>query len=66
MRYVPDLKISLISLGMLDQIDYNFKAANGCLKVVKGSMVIMKGVKINGLYILDGRTVIRSVSNAQK
>ena len=34
--------------------------------MVKGSMVIIKGVKMNGLYILDGRTVIESVSNVQK
>ena len=29
-------------------------------------MVIMKGVKMNGLYIFNGRTVIGSVSNVQK
>ena len=29
-------------------------------------MVIMKGVKMNGLYILDGRIVVGSVSNVQK
>ena len=51
---------------MLDQIGFSFKEENGCLKVVKGSIVIMKGVKMNGLYILDGRTVIGSVSNVQK
>ena len=65
-RYIPDLKRNLISLGMLDQIGCSFKAENGCLKVVKGSMVIIKGVKMNELYILDGRTVIGNVSNVQK
>ena len=65
-RYIPSLKMNLISLGMLDQIGCSFKAKNGCLKVVKGSLVILKGVKMNGLYILDGRTVIGSVLNVQK
>ena len=64
-RYVPDLKRKLISLGMLDQIGCTFKAENGCLKVVRGSLVIMKGVKVDGLYILDGRSLIGSVSNVQ-
>ena len=60
-RYVPDLKRNLISLGMLDQISCSFKVENGSLKVVKGSLVIMKGVKMNGLYIVDGRTIIGSI-----
>ena len=65
-RYIPDLKRNLISLGMLDQIGCSFKVENGCLKMVKGSMVIMNDVKMNGLYILDGRIIIGSVSNVQK
>ena len=51
---------------MLDQIGFSFKTENNCLKVAKGSMVIMKSIKMNGLYILDGRTVTESVSNVQK
>ena len=66
MRYASDLKRNLISLSILDQIGCSFKVENGCLKVVKGSFVIMKGVKMDGLYILDGRTIIGSVSNVQK
>ena len=41
--YVPELKGNLISLGMLDQIGCLFRAENGCMKVSKGFMVIMKG-----------------------
>ena len=65
MRYVPNLKRNLISLSILDQIGCSFKAENGSLKVVRGSLVIMKGVKMKGLYILDARTIIGSVSNVQ-
>ncbi|KAH9803501.1 hypothetical protein KPL71_001790 [Citrus sinensis] len=49
-RHVPDLKRNLISVGMLDQM--------GCI----GSMVIMKGNKNNGLYVLNGQTVIGEAS----
>ncbi|KAJ4708838.1 Retrovirus-related Pol polyprotein from transposon TNT 1-94 [Melia azedarach] len=52
-RYVPDLKRNLISLGMLDKSGCIFRAENGVLKVVKGSLVIMKGERRNGLYILQ-------------
>ncbi|KAJ4723531.1 Retrovirus-related Pol polyprotein from transposon TNT 1-94 [Melia azedarach] len=52
-RYVPDLKRNLISLGMLDKSGCILKAENGVLKVVKGSLVIMKGERRNGLYILQ-------------
>ena len=65
-EYVPNLKRNLILLGMLDHIGCSFKAKNGSLKVVKGSLVILKGVKMNVLYILDGRIIVGNVSNVQK
>ena len=51
-RYVPDLKRNLISLGMLDQLGCVFKAENETLKVINHSMVVIKGVRKNGLYVL--------------
>ena len=65
MRYVPELKRNLISLGMLDQIGCSFKAENGCLKVSNGSMVIMKGVRRSSIYVLIGKTVIGEVAYAE-
>ncbi|KAJ4724837.1 Retrovirus-related Pol polyprotein from transposon TNT 1-94 [Melia azedarach] len=56
-RYVPELKRNLISLGMVDRLGCSYKAENGVLKVVKGSLVIIKGIRKNGLYILQGNTV---------
>ena len=56
-RHVPDLKRNLISLGTLDKSGYNFKAKNGKLTISKGAMVVMKGQKRNGLYILEGYTL---------
>lgn len=57
-RYIPELKRNLISLGILDATGYSFKSENGSLIVCKGSLVIMKGFRDNGLYTLLGKTVI--------
>lgn len=43
-KYVSELRRNLISLVMIDQSDCSIKAENGELKVIKNSMVIMKGV----------------------
>ena len=51
-RYIPKLKRNLISLGVLDELGYVIKAEAGVLKVSRGSLVVMKGVKKNSIYIL--------------
>lgn len=51
------LKRNLISLGMLDQNGYCYKGENGELKVFRGSLVVMKGVRENGLYTLQGNII---------
>ncbi|TXG72438.1 hypothetical protein EZV62_001017 [Acer yangbiense] len=63
-RYIPDLKRNLISLGVLDSNGYCYKAQNGVLKVMKGSMVVMKAEKRNGLYLLDGVAIIGTAAVA--
>ncbi|KAH9648891.1 hypothetical protein KPL70_025781 [Citrus sinensis] len=61
-RHVPDLKRNLISLGMLDKIGCVVKVQQGIISVVKGSLVLLKGIRKNGLYVLEGTTVTRMVS----
>lgn len=61
-RYIPELKRNLISLGMLDELGYLVKIEAGMIKVLKGSLLVMKGVRKNGIYSLLGSTVIGSVS----
>lgn len=56
-KYVPEIKRNLISLGNLDQLGYTFKAQEGKLVVVKGSLIVMKGIRSNGLYTLEGETL---------
>ena len=57
-RYVPDLKKNMISLGTLDSNNYKFSAKGEVLRVIKGSLIVMKGKKVNTFYILQGSTLI--------
>ena len=45
--HVPELGRNLISLSTLDNRGYKFSKEGGLLKVIKGSMVVMKG-KLQG------------------
>ena len=57
-RHVSELKKNLISLGTLDSIGCEFRGQDGVIKVSKSVLVVMKGIKQNGLYVLQGNTVI--------
>ncbi|KAK2992130.1 hypothetical protein RJ640_019386 [Escallonia rubra] len=61
-RYIPDLKKNLISVGTLDSRDCSISIKGGVIKVSKGAMVITKGQKIRNLYKLIGNTVIGGAS----
>lgn len=61
-RYVPDLKKNLISLGALDSKDFKITIEGGVLKVVYGALVLMKGVRRGNLYLLQGSTVVGRAS----
>lgn len=62
-RYIPKLKRNLVSLGIVDLVGYRFRCENGSFKVYKGSLIVMKAFRNNGLYTLDGKTVISGVVN---
>ena len=47
---------------MLNQTGCVIKAKKGVLRVIKGSMVIMKGIKQNGMYVMDGHTIVGEAS----
>ncbi|KAK2979308.1 hypothetical protein RJ640_013272 [Escallonia rubra] len=61
-RYIPDLKKNLISLGTLDSIDCSISIKGGVVKVSKCAMVIMKCQKPGNLYKLIGNTIIGGAS----
>ena len=47
---------------MLDELGYMIKVEMGTIKVLKGSLLVMKGLRKNGIYLLLGSTIIGSVS----
>jgi len=60
-RYVPQLKRNLISVGTLKILDLVVSIRDGVLKMIKGSMVVIKIVCQNNLYYLKGSTVTGQV-----
>ena len=57
-RYVPELKSNLISLGVLDSCGYKYTGQGGALTLSKGSLVVMKATKVDNLYKLEGSTEV--------
>ena len=45
-------------MGMLDSMGCTIKIENGELKILKGAKIVMKGIRKNGLYTLQGETVV--------
>jgi len=56
-RHIPDMTHFLVSLGTLETNGCRIVMENGVLKVTKGAMVMMKGLRQGSLYILQGATV---------
>jgi len=64
LRYVPQLKKILISIGALEKLGLVVSIRDCVLKMTKGSMVVLKGVRRNNLYYLKGSTVIGQVETS--
>lgn len=62
--YVSALKRNLLSIGVSDKEVYVISAKKCVMKVSLGSMIVMRENRINGIYILDGKTITCSVSVA--
>ncbi|GJS96127.1 retrotransposon protein, putative, ty1-copia subclass [Tanacetum coccineum] len=57
-RYIPELKKNLISLGTLEKEGYTVKMQSGKVKVINGSRVILSGTRrAKYVYSLDGHAV---------
>ena len=63
-RYVPQLKRNLISVGALEALGLVISIRDSVLKMIKGSMVVMKSVRRNNLYYLKGSTVTGQVETS--
>ena len=56
--YIPQIKKNLISIGALKTPGLEFYGRDGVLKMLKGSIVVLKGVKCIKLHYLKGNTII--------
>ncbi|KAG6420222.1 hypothetical protein SASPL_116742 [Salvia splendens] len=63
-RYVPQLKKNLISLGALESKGLVVMMRDGILKATSGALVMLKGVRKNNLYYYQGSTVVGTVATA--
>ncbi|XP_070042459.1 uncharacterized protein [Nicotiana tomentosiformis] len=61
-RYVPELKKNLISLGTLESLGCKFTGEGGVLKIFQSARLIMKAHRSGSLYTLLGSTVIGSTT----
>ncbi|KAH0645603.1 hypothetical protein KY284_033487 [Solanum tuberosum] len=58
-RYVPNLKKNLISVGALESKGFKVIADNGVMRICSGALVVMKAIRRNNnMYHYQGSTVI--------
>ena len=60
----PQLKRNLISVGALEALGYGVSVRDGVLKITRGSMVVLKGVRRNNLHYLLGGAVTGRVATS--
>lgn len=65
-RFVPELKRNLISLGTLDSDGYHYKSENGILRVFKNDSLKLIGKLCSGLYVLQGKTLLGEVNTIEQ
>ncbi|KAK2986619.1 hypothetical protein RJ640_004375 [Escallonia rubra] len=63
-RHVPELRKNMISLGTLDSSCCSYRAVGGVMRIMKGALVVMKGLKQNSFYLLQGSTVTGAATTA--
>ena len=56
-RYVPQLKKNLISVGALEAHDLREILKEGVLKMSSGSLVVLKRIRRNNFYYLKDRAI---------
>jgi len=58
---LPRAEMNLISISTLEAFGHGVSIRDGILKMTRGSMVMLKGVRRNNLYYLMGGTVTARV-----
>jgi hypothetical protein len=57
-RHMPDLAKNLLSLSTFDSQGYSYSGGGGVLRIGKGALIFIKGILVNGLYLLQGSTIV--------
>uniref|UniRef100_A0A2N9IN85 Integrase catalytic domain-containing protein n=1 Tax=Fagus sylvatica TaxID=28930 RepID=A0A2N9IN85_FAGSY len=57
-RHMPDLAKNLLSLSTFDSQGYSYSDGGGVLRIGKGALIFIKGILVNGLYLLQGSTIV--------
>ena len=57
-RHILNLRKNLIYLGVLDDLGYSYSTKGGVMKITKGTLLVMKGRKVNQLYRMIENTVV--------
>lgn len=65
-RHVLELMHDLLSIRMFDDLDYCIRIEHEVLKISHGEVIITKGYKICGLYILEASNVAVDLSSASE
>ncbi|GJU16467.1 hypothetical protein Tco_1144433 [Tanacetum coccineum] len=66
-RYVPELRRNLISLGTLEKEGFTVKIQLDKIKVIKGSLVLLSGTRrAKCVYTLDGQAVTKKTLKGRK
>ena len=60
-RYIPQINENLISIGSLEAQGLEYTGRDGVLKVLKDSMIVLKGISRNNLYYLKDNIIIRQL-----
>jgi len=63
-RYVPQPTRNLISIGVLKVLGLKVSVRDGVVNMIKGSMVVLKGVRRTNLYYLKGSMVTGQVTTS--
>jgi Zinc knuckle len=53
-RYVPSVRMSLLSLSELDSRGYELRIRGGSMEVLRGDLVVIRGTRRDGLYEMVG------------
>lgn len=63
-KYILELNTNFISMGDLDDIGLHGKLGDGMLKVMRGSLVMFKGVIRNGIHVIKAEIVKKAIFEA--